>query len=122
MKFGQVEIIYDGECPLCSSWVRMSRLRLRAESVELIDARSDDPRVKSLAEMGYDLNAGMILRCDGRVHHGAEAMRMLAELTDRPGLPTQLIRSPTMATRVYPALRLGRRLLLRLLGRRLIGK
>lgn len=47
---------------------------------------------------------------------------MLAELTDSPGMPTRLIRSPELARRVYPALRLGRRLLLRLLGRRPIGR
>lgn len=122
MKVGHVEIIYDGQCPLCSSWVRMTRLRLHADTVELIDARSNDPRVEALAAMGYDLDAGMILRCDRTIYHGAEAMRMLAELTDEPGMPTRLIRSPQMASRVYPVLRQGRRLLLRLLGRRPIGK
>lgn len=63
MKIGHVEIIYYGQCPLCSSWVRMTRLRLRADSVELIDARSDHPRVETLAAMSYNLDAGMILRC-----------------------------------------------------------
>ncbi|RJE82912.1 DCC1-like thiol-disulfide oxidoreductase family protein [Paracoccus onubensis] len=122
MRIGHVEIIYDGQCPLCSSLVRMSRLRLHVDSVELIDARSADPRVQELVAMGYDLDEGMIMRCDGQIYHGAAALRMLAELTGKPGLPIRLIRSPQAAGHIYPILRQGRRLLLRLLGRRPIGR
>lgn len=122
MRIGHVQIVYDGQCPLCSSLVRMSRLRLRVDSVELIDARLADPRIEELVAMGYDLDEGMILRCDGQIHHGAAALRMLAELTGKPDLPTRLLRSSQTAGHIYPILRQGRRLLLHLLGRRPFGR
>ncbi|MFK7762623.1 MAG: DCC1-like thiol-disulfide oxidoreductase family protein [Roseobacter sp.] len=110
-------IIYDAECPLCSNYARMSRLRLLLGDVRLIDARSADPLISELQCAGYDLNAGMVFIERDRMHYGAGAMRRIAALTRDPTLIDKILASPAVSRTIYPFLVLGRRLLLALLGR-----
>lgn len=112
-----LEIYYDGECPFCSAYVRMLNLRRAVGRVELIDARSGDPKVARLLRAGLDLDEGMAVRHGGRLFHGADAVQLLSALSDR-GVMQVLLRSPRRAAILYPALRAGRRLTLRLMNRR----
>ena len=41
----QAWIIYDGQCPFCSRYVRLVRLRDSLGQVELVDARNGGPIV-----------------------------------------------------------------------------
>ncbi|SEO12261.1 Protein of unknown function, DUF393 [Paracoccus alcaliphilus] len=116
-----LEIFYDGQCPFCSAYTRMLRLRKAVGRVELIDAREADPRVEALKRRGVDLDVGMVVRHGDRLYHGADAVRFLSALTDAPGPLARLMRSPRRAAALYPVLRAGRALTLRLLGRRPIG-
>ena len=115
-----LEIIYDGECPFCTRYVALQRLREAAGPVTLIDARSDDPRVAELQAMGYDLDAGMVVRLRGEIHHGHAAMTLLTRLS-RAGLLRQVMRPlfarPRVAASAYRLLAAGRRAVLQLLGR-----
>lgn len=118
-------IVYDGECPFCSAFVRMARLREAAGGVRLVDARSRDPAVRRVQAAGYRLDDGMAVILDDHIHHGDAAMTMLAAMTTRSGLFNRLIRvlfrSPARARLLYPPLTWGRALTLRLLGRKGIG-
>ncbi|HUG62924.1 MAG TPA: DCC1-like thiol-disulfide oxidoreductase family protein, partial [Methylomirabilota bacterium] len=78
-------IIYDGECIYCQNYVRFVRLREAIGPVELLDARSGDPRVQEYWRQGYDLNEGMLFVFHGRVHHGADAIHVLAGLSGSNG-------------------------------------
>ncbi|SIS55452.1 Protein of unknown function, DUF393 [Paracoccus saliphilus] len=112
-----LEIYYDGECPFCRAYMRMLNLRRAVGEVELIDARSDDPRVAVLTEAGFDLDEGMAVRHGAQIFHGAEAIRLLAVLSEERGVLRMVLRSPRRAAIIYPILRAGRRLTLRLLNR-----
>lgn len=120
-----LEIVYDGDCPFCSSYVGMLRLRATVGPVELIDARSGDPRVAAFAAQGFSADTGMIVRHRDDVLHGAEAMRLLTLLSETRGplswLLRQMFRHPRAALPCYRVLAAGRRLTLRLMGRRPIG-
>lgn len=105
----QLHIVYDGQCPFCSRYVQLVRLRERV-SVVLVDARREPERA---AAYGLDLNAGMIADLDGVVHHGAAAVSLLSRLSRRPG---PLAWAP-LARVLYPAMRLGRQVTLKALGR-----
>ncbi|OHV72773.1 DCC1-like thiol-disulfide oxidoreductase family protein [Ensifer sp. LCM 4579] len=117
-------IVYDGDCVFCQNYVRFMRLRDAVGPVELLDARSGDPRVAAFQRAGYDLNEGMLFVFDDRVYHGDEAVNLLAILSSPSSLfgwLNRAILSSRLAARlIYPALKLGRRITLRLRGRPLI--
>ena len=121
----QLWVVYDGECPFCSSYVLLYRLRERTGQVHLIDARSGHPLVDEVRRQGLDLDEGMAVKFQGRLYHGAAAMNMLAILGSDGGvfnrLNRVLFRHPRLARILYPILVRGRWLVLRLLGRRLIA-
>lgn len=118
-------IVHDGDCPFCSAYVRMLRLRDSAGPVTLLDARSaDHPLIARIRAAGLDLDAGMAVDYAGRLWHGDAAMTLLASLTTPSGPVNRAaawaFRSPARARLLYPPLRAGRNLTLRLLGRRKI--
>lgn len=118
-------VVYDGDCPFCSRYARWLRLRGAGVSLELVSARSDHPVVRRLVRGGHDLDQGMALVCGERIHTGADALQRLAVLGSRSGpwdrLNAWVFRSRLRARLLYPVLRAGRNLALRILGRRRIG-
>ena len=121
-KQTELWVVYDGECPFCSSYVRLYRLREVTGRVHLVDAREPHPVVAEVRALGLDLDQGMAVKAAGRFYHGAEAMQLLAILGDGPDLFNALnraiFRHPRVARLLYPWMVRGRLLTLRLLGRR----
>ena len=117
-------VVYDGDCPFCSSYVLLYRLREQAKRVHLIDARSAHPILDEVRSEGLNLDEGMAVKFSGRFYHGAAAMNILAILGSNGGvfnrLNHSLFRHPRLARFLYPILVRGRWVVLRLLGRRLI--
>lgn len=114
-------IVYDGQCPFCSAYVRYARLRDAVGPVQLVDARSGGPVVEEAIRAGLDLDEGMVLKYGGRLYHGADCLNMLSLLSSRSGLFNRLMAvafaRPGVAHIAYPALRAGRNATLGLLGR-----
>jgi|SRR5262245_38483211 predicted DCC family thiol-disulfide oxidoreductase YuxK len=119
-------LLYDGECPACSAYVAMSRLRQLYPSLRVMSARSEPGLVAELRDAGYEINEGMVLRLDGVIHFGPDATRMIAVLGRsspsrwrRTALAS--VGTAPWARRLYPWLNHMRLLLLRMLGRKPIG-
>jgi predicted DCC family thiol-disulfide oxidoreductase YuxK len=114
-------IVYDGQCPFCSRYVRLVRLKETLGHVDLIDARQGGPQVEEARKAGMDLDDGMVLKLDGRLYHGADCIHMLALLSTPSSrfnrLNAALFRSQTASRILYPVLRAGRNAVLRILGR-----
>ena len=114
-------IVYDGQCPFCSRYVQLLRLRESLGAVRLIDARKGGPIVEELQRAGVDLDEGMVLKLDDRLYHGHDCIHILALLSTPSGLFNRInaavFRSPLTARMLYPVLRAGRNAVLRLLGR-----
>ena len=117
-----VRIVYDGDCPFCSAYVRMVRLRNAAGSVVLLDARHHPDVGRELRDLGYDLNEGMMLIIDNQYYHGADCINRIALMSTSSGFFNRvnaiLFRSPLISKVVYPFLRFGRNAVLRILGRK----
>ena len=114
-------LYYDGDCPLCRSYVTRMRLKRSAGSVDLLDIRIHAADRQRLERQGYRLDDGMVVEVGGQVYHGAAAVHVLALLSSRSGSFNRLnylvFRSRRTARLLYPPLVAGRRVLLVLLGR-----
>ena len=118
-------VLYDGACPACSRYVAATGLAGCDGRIVLIDARHAPALVAEHAAAGRNIDDGMVVTIGGKVHYGADATRKLAEI----GQPTTRVRAILLwlvgqapwARPLYPVLSAGRRGLLRLLGRPLIG-
>lgn len=119
-------VVYDGECPFCSNYVRLMALRRTVGTVALVDARDGGPVIEDLTRRGYDLNHGMVVRFGATLYYGADALVLLSTLSEDRGAfgrsLSRLLRSPARARLLYPVMKLGRRATLALLGRRLIAQ
>ncbi|MGZ5916394.1 MAG: DCC1-like thiol-disulfide oxidoreductase family protein [Methyloceanibacter sp.] len=120
-KDSRIAIVYDGDCPLCSTYVIMTRLRNAVGTPTLLNARARPDLVKALAGQGASLDTGLAVYYEGRIYTGGEAMHVLAFLTTPVGfanrLTAALLRRRSFALRIYPFLRAGRNLLLRIRNR-----
>ena len=117
-------IIYDGDCLFCQNYVRLIRLRKAVGNVDLINIRSDDPRVAQYWEQGYDLNEGMIFVYANQVFYGYEAVNVLAGLTTPSSILNRinwlLFSSATALQVLYPLLRAGRAAMLYVRNQKII--
>jgi predicted DCC family thiol-disulfide oxidoreductase YuxK len=117
-------LLYDGECPFCSAYVRMHRLRAAGVDLQLLDARDHPDLVKEHALAGRDINDGMILSMNGVIHYGGDVMHMLSLMSGDAGWVNRMfavVFSNKVAARsLYPILRFGRNTTLKLMGRRRI--
>jgi len=120
-------LIYDGECPFCANYVRLLQLRESFPQLELVNAREspDHPAVQQLKDRHLKIDDGMALVDGDRIFHGAEAVHALADKgasgTFFSRLNRALFQSSRSSNALYPVLRAGRNLTLRLLGRRKLG-
>ena len=116
----RVWLAYDGECPLCNNYAQFLRLRESVGELVLVDAREGGAFVEELRALGHDPDAGMVARVGDRYYAGAEALNVLALLSQGRGVLGRLNRwvfsSPAAARIGYPALKLARRVLLALKG------
>ncbi len=118
-------LLYDGDCPFCSSYVSLLRLRDAVGPLSLADARSHPQLVAEVNRLGYTVDEGMVLKLDGRYHHGADCLNTLALLSTPSNAFNRVTRlmfsSPSASRFMYPLLRGGRNTALRLLGRKQLG-
>ena len=114
-------IIYDGECVFCCNYVRLLRLRETVGRVELINARSGDPRVRQYQNQGYDFDRGMLFAWHGRVYFGGDALHRMAALSTPMSWFNRcnavLFASAGVSRLLYPLLNFGRLVTLAVRGK-----
>ena len=96
----------------------MTRLGKAVGRPTLVNARERPDLVKALSESGVNLDEGMAVYYQGSLYVGSDAVHLLALLTTPVDLANRLAAAalgrPSFARAVYPLLRAGRNLLLRL--------
>ena len=119
-------VVYDGECPFCSRYVRMLQLRKAVGNVVLIDAREPHPVVDRLKAANINLDEGMALVRGNEIAYGDECVHKLALMSTHHDWFNKvnhlIFQSPTASRLLYPFLRAGRNATLRILGRKKISE
>ena len=114
-------IIYDGECPFCSRYVKLMRLEETIGDIRLIDARKNPPELNLLKEKNLDINSGMAIFFNGQLYFGADCINRLALLSSPIGLVNKLnyyiFKTPLISRILYPVLRISRNIVIHLLGK-----
>lgn len=114
-------LVYDGDCPFCSNYVRYVRIQKALGQLRLVNAREGGPLVNLIRERGIDLNEGMVLILGNQYYFGAECMHRLALMSTGSGIfnaiNAMIFSKPFLSRLLYPSLKFGRRITLLLLGR-----
>jgi predicted DCC family thiol-disulfide oxidoreductase YuxK len=117
----QILLIYDKECPACHFYCQIVRIRQSVGELVLIDARENPEVLQEITAEGLDIDQGMVLKMDGQLYYGADAIHLLALLSGRSGVFNRLnywlFSSKKVAAILYPILRSYRNVLLKLLGK-----
>jgi predicted DCC family thiol-disulfide oxidoreductase YuxK len=115
-----VTIVFDGECPACRMYFAIQQLQKDGLGVRMIDARADRAVVESYSRRGINLDRDFVVEFRGRSYPGAEGIALLAGLGHRRSLLRKvnaaLFGHPALAGLIYPVLRQGRILLMRMRG------
>ena len=115
-------LVYDGDCPFCSAYVRLLRIRENVGPLPLINARDGGPEVEVIAESRLSLDECMVLRLSGRLYHGSDCIHPLVMLSQPAGIANRMniwiFRSENRSKFLYPILRAGRNLVMRVLRRK----
>lgn len=121
----QTYIVYDGDCVFCSQYVSFLRLKRAVGPVELVNARDAHPAVAYVKSEGVDLNQEMALILGGAIYAGPDCMNRLALMSTGAGpfnaIMAKVFARPAVARALYPVLRAGRNVTLKILGRRPIA-
>ena len=116
---GEILLVYDPECPACDTYCRLVRVPPSAGRLSLVNARDPTPVMEEITEAGLDIDQGMVVKMDGKIYYGSDAIHALALISSRSGVFNKLsyytFRSRTLSHVLYPALRACRNLLLKVL-------
>lgn len=113
-------LIYDGDCPFCSNFVKLTRLRETVGTIRIVNARDASSQLDEALSAGFVIDEGMLLKIDDQYYHGADCMNRIALLTSRSGFINKTIlfifRSHRLSQILYPILRFFRNTTIKLLG------
>ena len=115
-----LHIYYDGLCPFCQRYTHWLRLSDAVDDIELVDARGNSPRLQMIVDEQIDMDKGIAINLNGKLFQGAEATRVLADLSSDSGFVRKLhrwvFRYRWSSYLAYPYLRSCRNFTLWLMG------
>ncbi len=119
-----MKIIYDGDCPFCSKYVRLIKLKKTIGDVQLINARSDKLIKEKLKKLSIDVNQGMVLIDGEDIYFAEDCVHRLALLSTSSTLFNRInkfvFRHKILSNILYPIMKAGRNLILFILNRKKI--
>jgi len=112
-------LVYDKECPACDYYCNLVRIRESVGELVLVDAREPGPLMEEITAAGLDIDQGMVLITGDRMYYGVDAIHALSIMGTRSGVFNRVtywcFKSKVVSGILYPILRTGRNLLLKIL-------
>ncbi len=116
-----VILLYDGDCPLCRNFSAMLRIRKSVGELRLINAREPNAYLDNAISRGMDVNEGIVLIIGQEFYFAADALNMLALISGRVSIFNKMnywvFKSKLLSNLLYPILRTGRNMLLKIRGK-----
>jgi predicted DCC family thiol-disulfide oxidoreductase YuxK len=120
------KLVYDGECPYCSKYAELVRLKEAVGGVQLINAREGGDIVDIINKRNIDLDEGMVFILNERFYYGAEALNVISLLSNSSTWASKinkvLFRNKFVAFVAYPILKMGRAITLKIIGVKKINR
>ncbi|TDK61186.1 DCC1-like thiol-disulfide oxidoreductase family protein [Sapientia aquatica] len=120
-----VWLVYDGECPVCKMYSKYIRIRAAVGELHLVDARRPSQLLAEITAAGLDIDQGMVLKFDGAIYYGPDAIHMLTLLSSASGafntINYYVFRTRFGAQIFYPICKAFRAALLKIFGIRYIN-
>ena len=117
----KMELVYDGKCPVCTTYCTGLK---RPDNLELVDARKDSGIMREITKKGLDIDEGMVLKVDGKIFYGSEAIVEISRRLPRKGWTGLVNRlffsSQGIGRAAYTVCKAGRSVLLKVLGIKMI--
>ena len=116
-----IYLVYDRECPAGESYCQRVAVSPAAGKLIRVNARRDSSLMDEITSANLDIDAGMVLKKEGTLYYGSDAIHQLALLSYKTGLVNRLahtlFRHPRIVQLLYPVLAACRNLLLKALRR-----
>ena len=116
---GDILLVYDQECPICDAYCQLVRVRDDAGDLKIVNARDPGEVIDEISAQGLDIDRGMVVKMNGQLYYGADAMYRLALVSSRSGVFNRinfhLFKSSRLTSILYPIFRTLRNLLLKIL-------
>ena len=120
----RIEIYYDGDCPFCTKFVVLSKLKKEYE-VSINNLRDFPDKVKEFNKKSIDVNEGMIVILENEIYFGHQAVHLITILSDKKYFLSKIYKiffsNLTFTKFLYPIMRLFRNITLKILGRKKIN-
>jgi predicted DCC family thiol-disulfide oxidoreductase YuxK len=115
----EILIVYDKQCPACDYYCSLVRIKKSVGTLKLVDAREASSVMDEITEMGLDIDQGMVLKVDGQIYYGPDAIHAISLLGTRSGFFNRVnfwvFRSKRMSKILYPIFKACRNILLKVL-------
>jgi predicted DCC family thiol-disulfide oxidoreductase YuxK len=122
MSENKLVLVYDDECPVCSNYVQMLRIKESIGELKLVNARDGGKLVDEITAKGINLDQGMVLIMDGRTYYNSDTIHALALISSPSGIANRfnywIFKSKYRSYFLYPILRFLRGVLLTVLGKK----
>ena len=121
----EIWFVYDGECPICQMAATMYKVRKNVGQLHVIDARTETshPLLQEIKQAGMNLDMGMVIKYENQLHHGGDALALMAEIGSKSDwfnkLNRTLFQNNLFASLSYPFMKAARNMALKAKG---VGK
>ncbi len=115
-----VEILYDDQCPVCRTYCTKVELAAPGDKLKLVDARKPGALMADVTALGMDIDEGMVVKVDGKIYYGNDAMHELVNISKAGWLERRLFGRRGLSSVIYNLCKSIRNILLRMLGIRKI--
>ena len=120
----EITIVYDNGCPVCSYYISFSSIKEKFGKLNLVKARSNEDILQYVKSLNLDINEGMLVYFKNKIYYGHDAINIISILGDKNSIKNSLaisiFKNKLISKALYPILKIGRRILLIILGKKLI--